>query len=308
MENKSHALIAGVFTLVLGFAILVSLYVFGGERKDTKQVVVVTQGNVVGLNPQAQVRYRGIRVGSVLDIHLDSEKMGDILILIEIDHSVPLTRGTTARLSYQGITGIAQILLEDNGTDGSALTGTDGALPRIAMRSSLLDNLGESLPNLLSQAEKFLENANDVLKSENRQNMGKTLANLELASAKMNRTLEQMDKLLSDENIAAMSATVRESGPLVADAQKLVVQLQGVSTRLDGVLTNVSSGGVDSLGPRLREMTTELTSTSRQLSRVLNLLETSPQSLLFGAPPVEPGPGESGSGSSETASPEAEAP
>ncbi|MGL5632327.1 MAG: MlaD family protein [Azovibrio sp.] len=306
MENKSHALIAGVFTLVLGFAVLVSLYVFGEDRKDVKQVIVVTQGNVMGLNPQAQVRYRGIRVGNVLDIRLDPEKVGDILILIEIDRSVPLTYGTTARLSYQGITGIAQVLLEDNGSNGKVLNGDAANPPRIVMRSSLLDDLGEALPRMLSQAEKFLQSANDVLKDENRASMVKTLDNLESASARMNHTLEQVDRLLSDENITALSATVKETSPLVEDAQKLMVQLQGVSTRLDGVLSNISSGGADSLGPRLREMTTELTSTSRQLSRVLNLLETSPQSLLFGAPPVEPGPGESGPGRSETASPEAE--
>lgn len=305
MENKSHALIAGVFTLVLAVAVLVSLYVFGGERKDTRQVVVVTRGNVMGLNPQAQVRYRGIRVGNVQDIRLDPEKVGDILILIEIDPSVPLTQGTTARLSYQGITGIAQVLLEDDGSDTRVLDGDGAQLPRIAMRSSLLEDLGEALPNMLSQAEKFLHNANDVLKDENRASMVKTLANLESASARMSHTLEQMDRLLSDENITALSATVQQTGPLVADARKLMVELQGVSTRLDGVLANVSSGGADSLGPRLREMTTELTSTSRQLSRVLNLLETSPQSLLFGAPPVEPGPGE---GKGETSSPEADAP
>ena len=46
--------------------------------------------------------------------------------------------------------------------------------------------------------------------------------------------------------------------------------------------------------PRLNELAADFSMTSRQLSRVLRLLEDSPQGLVFGVPAGEPGPGEAG--------------
>ncbi|WP_303787437.1 MlaD family protein [Azovibrio restrictus] len=292
MENRSHALMAGLFTLVLGLATVLSLYLFSERREDTRQVLVVTKENVSGLNPQAQVRYRGIRVGKVLDIRLDPDDVSNILILAEVEKLVPLTRGTTAKLSYQGVTGIAHVLLEDGGTDRLALAGDP---PRIMMRPSLMDQLEDSLPQVLEQIQDFLANANQVMGSQNRQYLGRTLANLEMASGRMNGSLAQLQKLLSDENVAHVSAAVRESAPLMGETRKLVTQLQGVSARIEGILGEpASSPGGGDLMPRIHEMTVELTATSRQLNRVLQLLEEAPQSLVFGSPPGLPGPGEPG--------------
>ena len=80
------------------------------------------------------------------------------------------------------------------------------------MRPSLLDHLDDALPVVLAQSQQFLENANKVLNAQNRDNVGKTLANLEAASARMSNSLGQLQKLLSDDNVASFSAASREAG------------------------------------------------------------------------------------------------
>lgn len=102
MENKSHAFIAGLFALVLGAAVIFALFWFRGTQENLRDYVVVTKHSIGGLNPQAQVRYRGIRVGKVTDIRLDRDNPSDILIKISIADDIPLTKGTVATLSYQG--------------------------------------------------------------------------------------------------------------------------------------------------------------------------------------------------------------
>ena len=42
MENRSHALIAGLFTLLLGVAAVLSLWWFGGKHEATREYLVVT--------------------------------------------------------------------------------------------------------------------------------------------------------------------------------------------------------------------------------------------------------------------------
>ena len=133
MENRSHALLAGLFTLFLGLAVVWSIWWFGGKHEATTDYTVVTRQNVTGLSLQGQVRYRGIRVGKVQAIELDPRDVRNILIRISVGSAVPVTRGTTAKLGYQGVTGIAHILLEDSGADQVPLRSVDGEPARIAM-------------------------------------------------------------------------------------------------------------------------------------------------------------------------------
>lgn len=301
MENKSHALIAGMFALLLGVAALLALVWLRGNEDNLREYVVVTKQNIGGLNPQAQVRYRGIRVGKVTDIRLDPEDPSNILITIAVADDIPLTRGSVAKLAYQGVTGIAHILLLDSGKDRQPLVAEHGKPPRIAMIPSLLEELGDSGSATLRQVQEVMVAANALLNEENRRRFSATLANLESASGSMkpavenlNATLIQMRKLLDDQNVRNLSKASGEIGPLLTDTRLLIGKMQAATDKLDLAIGDASAGGTSALMPRLNELAADFSTTSRQLSRVLRLLEDSPQGLVFGVPATSPGPGEAG--------------
>lgn len=301
MENKSHAFTAGLFALFLGVAAALAIYWLSGGREVTHEFVVVTKQNIGGLNPQAQVRYRGIRVGKVSEIRLDPEDFSNTLVTIAIRDDVPLTTGTVAKLTYQGVTGLAHILLLETGKDNQPLLPNDEDPPRITMVPSLLEELGETGMATLRQARQLMASANDMLNEENRRHLTATLKNLEAASANMkpalenmNGTLVQVRKLLDDQNIRKLSGAAGEVGPLLADTRILVSKMQVATEKLDLAIGDASAGGTSALMPRINELATDFSQTSRQLSRVLRILEDSPQGLVFGAPALPPGPGEAG--------------
>ncbi len=302
MENKSHAFMAGLFALLLGLATLASLMWFGGKKEETRDYLVVTTRNVGGLNPQAQVRYRGIRVGKVSDIRLDPNDVRNILITIQVAKEVPVTKGTVAKLAYQGITGLAHILLEETGRNVTRLEPeVEGETPRIPMATSLFDEIGESGGDIIKDAKDLMASANELLSDRNRKKFAAILDNMEETSGAMkpalenlNGTLVQVRTLLNDDNIRKLSQAAGEAGPLLAESRKLVVKLQSAADKLDAAIGDTSSGGAASLAPRLNELATDISATSRQLNRVLKLIEESPQSLVFGAPALPPGPGEPG--------------
>lgn len=301
MENRSHALLAGLFTLLLGLAALASIWWFGGRHEATKEYTVVTRQNVTGLSLQGQVRYRGIRVGKVQSIELDPQDVRNILVRINVDRAVPVTQGTTAKLGYQGITGIAHILLEDRGADSTPLVGGEGESPRIAMQSSLIEELSDAGTATLRQARDLLTSANQVLDAENRQHLTNILANLDATTGNTNAATRQLRQLLAPENVRLLQATLAraeqaagEAAPALVEARRLLVRLQSVSEKLDQLIGDPSPGGVGALAPRLNELGSELSASSRQLNRVLQMLEESPQSLIFGVPQAAPGPGEAG--------------
>lgn len=301
MENKSHAFAAGLFALLLGLAALLATYWLNGSRDASRDYIVVTKQNIGGLNPQAQVRYRGIRVGKVSDIRLDPDDYSNILVTISVNEDVPLTTGTVAKLNYQGVTGLAHILLLETGKDMAPLEPDGDKLPRITMIPSLLDELGETGAATLKQARQMMVSANALLSEENRAHLTATLANLETASGNMkpalenlNATLVQMRKLLDDRNVKQLSQAAGEVGPLLSDTRILIGKMQVATDKLDVAIGDASAGGTSALMPRLNELAVDFSMTSRQLSRVLRILEDTPQGLVFGSPAQSPGPGESG--------------
>lgn len=301
MENKSHAFVAGLFALLLGVAAFLALYWLGGDGENMHDYVVVTKQDIGGLNPQAQVRYRGIRVGKVGDIRLDPEDSSNILISISIREDVPLTTGTVAKLTYQGVTGLAHILLLESGKNKELLVPNDKEPPRIVMIPSLLEELGEAGSSTLRQTRALMVSANAMLNEENRQHLTATLRNIDAASAtlkptldNLNVTLAQMRKLFDDRNIAHLAQAAGEVGPLLNDTRQLVGKMQAATDKLDSAIGDASAGGAAALMPRLNELASDFSLTSRQLSRVLRILEESPQGLIFGVPAIPPGPGEAG--------------
>lgn len=302
MENRSHALIAGIFTLLLGFAAVASIWWFGGKREATSDYLVVTRQNVGGLSPQGQVRYRGIKVGRVQSIDLDPKDLRNILIRINVNDSVPLTQGTIAKIGYQGVTGIAHVQLEETGRDETPLAKGSGAeLPRIAMQQSLIEELSQVGGEALHHARDVLLNAREVLNAENRERFSRTLANLETTTRASGETLERLRLLLSQENLRTLKSTlvraehaVGQAGPFFAEARVLVRRLQAASDKFEAALGDPATGGAGALAPRLGELSNELGATARQLNRVLQQIEAAPQSLVFGSSPAAPGPGESG--------------
>jgi phospholipid/cholesterol/gamma-HCH transport system substrate-binding protein len=301
MENKSHAFAAGLFALLLGAAALLALAWLRDRQDNMREYVVVTRQSVGGLNPQAQVRYRGIRVGKVTDVRLDPDDSDNILVSITVRDDIPLTRGTVAKLAYQGVTGIAQVMLIETGKSREPLVAGSETANRIVMVPSLLEELNESGTATLRQAQEVLKEIAAVLDEDNRKRFAATLANLEVVSASMrpavenlNGTLLQVRKLLDDRNVGRISQAAGELAPLLADTRVLIGKMQVTTDKLDVALGDASAGGAAALMPRLNELSADFSVTSRQLSRVLRLLEDSPQGLVFGVPAPTPGPGEAG--------------
>ena len=246
-----------------------------GTQDNLREYVVVTKYSIGGLNPEAQVRYRGIRVGKVKAIKLDSNDPSDILITIAIADNIPLTKGTVAKLAYQGVTGIAHVLLVDSGKNREPLLADDGKPPRIAMIPSFLDEASESGTAALRQAQEVMAAVSALLNEENRRRLTATIANHEAASASMKpaldnmtATLIQVRKLLDDQNLRNISKAAGEVGPLLADTRQLVARMQVTADKLDVAIGDASAGGTSALMPRINELAADFSMTSRQLSRV----------------------------------------
>lgn len=305
MENRSHALMAGLFTVVFFLAAVLAVWWLGNAGELTDTYLLETRGSVTGLNPEAQVRYRGIRAGKVRDIYPDPQDPALLLVEISLAHDYRLTDRSVARLNYQGVTGLAYVMLEEGREGGGKPLDTDGpAPPRLRIQPGLFDTLGDKAGDIATQVAELTARLNRLLDERNVQNVSRTLDNLAAASEGLKEAPKLVAALraaLSEDNLERFGAilthlekTAGEAAPLTAEARQLVATLNGLAQRLDRVAGATGERLNAETLPRAEALLTELTAASRRLDRLLDTLNDSPQAVIFGAPPPRPGPGEAG--------------
>jgi phospholipid/cholesterol/gamma-HCH transport system substrate-binding protein len=304
MENRSHALAAGIFTILLALCSALAIWWLGQSDESTTTYVLETRRNVTGLNVQAQVRYRGIRAGKVEAIEPDEADPRVILVRINMNSRFKLTKGSSAQLGYQGVTGLAYVQIEDDGSSAELLAGKDGEPARIALRPTLFDTLGEKAGDIVTQISAVSVRLAKLLDEKNVQNLSRTLDNVATASdglREMPVVLAAMREALSADNLRRLQQilvqvekTAGEAAPLTREMRDLVKSMDSMARRVDQLAGSVGDELASTTLPRANELMRELSANSRQLARLLDGLESNPQMLIFGRGAGTPGPGEAG--------------
>jgi phospholipid/cholesterol/gamma-HCH transport system substrate-binding protein len=305
MENKSHALVAGIFTLVLlTAAILIAMW-FRRDRVEWVPYQIATKLSIPGLNEQASVRYRGLEVGKVDDISFDPQVTGQILVHISVRPDTPITQSTFATLGYQGVTGIAYVLLDDDGSRPARVPSSKQHVARIEMRPSLLDQLQTRGLAILEQTQEVAQRINNLLQPENQKalltmidKVGKAATELEAVPRQLQPTLARLPAMTTQaqQTLASLNALSRDASALTSSLNGMALKLQAPDGPIERMTTSVEQVGAvaDKLEHETLPLANDARSSLRALNRTLDRLTEHPQSVLFGAPPAAPGPGEPG--------------
>jgi len=294
MENRSHALIAGLFVILLSAAMAVTATWLSGETTDHAHYILTSDGSVSGLNPQAAVRFRGVKVGKVEDIGFDPENSRFIRIRIGVDRNVPLTKGVFAQLGYQGVTGLAYIQLDDDGDQPELLQTNETDLARIQMRTSTLANIVISGQDLLNNVNETVKRMNHLLDDQNQERFSHLLENMENAATDFGSFTEQLQP-----NLKSLPELTSKTNSLLGNADQLVKNINRVVEKIGrqgGIIDDLSQSAeelADTI-PRVQEAIDGVKHGTRNVDRVLLQLEEQPRSLIFGKTPPPPGPGENG--------------
>ncbi|MDY0057567.1 MAG: MlaD family protein [Methyloversatilis sp.] len=312
MESRAHALAAGLFLLLLSLAVGLAIWYLSSGEDAGQEYLLVTTADVGGLSPQAQVRYRGIRVGKVREISISPENPREIHVRVSIPARYPVTAGTRAELGYLGVTGLALIDMTDDGSDPTPLSPADARIP---LRGSQFGGLGNKASDTMEVMRQVLLRLQVLLDERNLERIGATLNNLQSATAQLDRTMVQLpgvagdlretlqrtQLLLSADNLdrtgrilTRLEAVAGQGEPLAQELRALLASMQQLSSRLDALAASTGQQINGDMLPRLQTLLDEASRDARQLRRVLGELESSPQVLLLGRDLQRPGPGEPG--------------
>ena len=305
MGKNNRALMTGLFLLVLIGITTVIIFWMGHFNQQRNHYTIATRFSVSGLSPQSTVFFRGIAVGKVLSVQFDPDNSGIILIPIEVDKNIILTRGVFSTLRLRGVTGLNQIELNDDGKITESLP-PDNNNPdyRIPMHPSMTDKLLDSGEQLLAKADRIMARLDNVLNDQNIENIGDILGNLKNFSNKLTDLNKSLDKALvgipdlsrdAQGTLKHINALTVELKSLSSDLRTLSVRVGTLSDKAGGLADtgkNMGAMMMQSTLPKMNILLNDLQATSRQVRNTANLLEKNPQSLLFGSKRQEPGPGE----------------
>ena len=331
MENKSHALAAGLFVIAVAAMLLGLTSWLTSDKRKGDIYEMSTSESVSGLSEQAAVRFRGINVGKVVRIGFDPANRENVLVRIDIDGDLPLTTGTYATLGYQGVTGLAFVQLDNEGNGTEPLTTDNSSPTRIPLRPGLLSQFADQGTFLLQQAKNISESVSELLSPENQKAIIGTVDSIGQSAEKVGALSDRLQTIME----AQLGPQRTDIPGLVTDVKATMKTLQGSAAELNATarasaetakaLTAVANdmakpgGTLEQLGETTEALansakainTTLLPSVARtsasagrtadaatraaqNADQVLNAITDNPQSLIFGGGEARPGPGEPG--------------
>lgn len=308
MENRSHALIAGLFTVLL---LLAGVFVVLWLSRDDVDLVpydLVTVDSVQGLTPQADVRYRGLLVGKVDSIGFDPEGGGAMLIRIGVQEGTPMTDGLKATVEMKGVTGVAYIDLDDDGQPGQPLVSSPQKVARIHMQPGLTERLMNRAGELMDRLQRAGDQVVAILGPENQTALNRALENTADATAQVNALLQRLGPVV-DEAVPMMrgfsdtarnaNVAVQQWAGVAADARSTLQSLSGPGGLLTEATQSVvqirqATASLVSVVPQFSQAAGSVSEAARSASQTAQQLQRAPQSVLFGPAPARPGPGEAG--------------
>lgn len=289
METKVNYTLVGAFVLGLGALLIAGILwlASGGAFQKKYDIYLALVGeSVAGLNVGAPVKYRGVDVGKVQDIRLDPVNPEQVRLLFAIERGTPVKEDTEAMLKTQGLTGIAYVEL-DGGSAASPMlhAKSPGAYPEIRTKPSLSARLENVISRVLAKLDSTSDTVNKILSEENVAAFKSTLADLSVLA----RTLAARKDAI-DAGIASAARTFDNSARVTAQlSRELTPTLERVGKSADAVRkmgdeaaqASASAGRtVDSIGGDVKRFTADALPEMQRLMSEMNVLTASLRRLI----------------------------
>ncbi len=205
MENRVSYILIGLFVFALSFSTVAAILWLGkyAQNENYNFYKVITHQSVSGLNPKAPVKLRGVSVGEVKDIYINTENSEEVIVLIRVKENTPIKEDTHALINLQGITGLSYIELE-GGTNSSKLLKTGDSEEEygiINTKDSIIERVDKTLTDIGNKTNRMLDKTDEVMSTKNLKNFEKILENLVEVTATMTATMQMIqakDKQLNN--------------------------------------------------------------------------------------------------------------
>ncbi len=289
MQPNRERAIVGLFVVVCGVLLFGTLLAIWGGVTSSGIHYRTFFKFAGGIQPGTAVRYEGLRIGRVEEVHVDPSDSTRIEVDLVVDRKTPVKSTSIARVSSLGP-------LSDNyieisaGQSGAAPATPGGVLPsaetfNLSQLGDLVQGIAPQLQSTLAKLDHNLDGlqttvtrANDLLNDRNRANISQLIARADDLVNDTNRSnlaasLTQIHQVLDDvrPKLSAALTNVQDvSGkiaPLIDDVKTATNRADQMLAHLDAVLAENRGDLRASLG-ELRGVLAKSTALVEQLQEV----------------------------------------
>jgi len=300
MEREANYAAVGAFVLLVTLvgALFIYWYSDSREHKTFRRYEIYFDGSVSGLEKGAAVRYLGVGVGRVQQLHIDPRDPGRVQVIVDIDSSTPISDKTLAELQLQGVTGLLFIDLQQikpNVPVPPLVPGIE--YPVIRSTRSRFDVFLARLPDVLASAGEVVDRAARALSDQNIVAITHALSNIDKASEGLPKTLRDVNTLVSElrgatSDLAASAKGARQvvdqAGPeVVASLQRVRVVADNLANATDQIQKLVGDNRQDLRSftrdglPELERLLREGRAAAQELRELSASLKENPSQLLY---------------------------
>lgn len=280
MEPDARYTLVGSAILVLTAAVILAVVWLRGRGQQNLTryyVIYFEKHSLSGLQVDSYVTMRGIRVGTVKNLHIQPDDIERVRVVVALAGGTPVKEDTRAVIQRNLLTGLASIDLVGGSQGAPPLETIEGREehPVIPEGQPGLEELKQDLPELLRQTSAAIQDVRAFLSEENRENANRILANLEVATSNLTDTGRDMKKTMDALYTMAndVKAFVREVGP----------EVRGARSAFEQSARSLSAATVD--------MSKDLGLAVQKLANAAERFED-PRAVLFGPEADVLGPGE----------------
>ncbi len=223
MESRASYTVVGIFIFLLGagavaFALWMGKY---NNKKEFAYYYTYMKESVAGLPPDGAVKYMGVNIGKVKEIHIDPNDPTRVRLLLQIPKDIPIREGMYATLNFTGITGIAYIEIIGGKKGAPIIKSEPGKIAVIPSKPSTLAQIGTSVNDLAVQISQALDRLNNAFSEKNIAHFNHLMANLDETSGSLKR-------LLDEENIKNFDTLVKNLAEASQKSTKLFEAMDAI--------------------------------------------------------------------------------
>lgn len=305
MENRSHAIVAVTFLVVFSAGAVVVYYWLAANQGEPRYYRVVTGQSVGGLQAQSPVTFKGLLVGHVQSVDFAEQQPAKVEIVFSVRPDAMVTESTYGVLARQGIVGGIALALKLGEGSRSRLETSREQPAQIPLREGLLARVKEKGMESLTRINHILARVEALLGEDNRAHLSAILRQLDQATRQLvaieKRLLPVMDALpglveTAQQTLEQSQALLANAAELAESAEQPIEQIGETAETAQVFMREITQDVL----PEISRLSDSLERTARSLRQLSQQLQARPQSLIFGAPEPQPGPGEPGFGTGDS--------
>ncbi|MEK7265841.1 MAG: MlaD family protein [Pseudomonadota bacterium] len=288
METRGSYVFVGSVVLIVIAAAFLAILFLTQTKQDYDEYDVIFRERVSGLSVGAAVSFNGIQKGEVRGLTIAPDNPSIVIARIRVDSDTPVKTDTKAELELVGFTGLAIIQLVGGSAQEPLLKDVTRGVPRIEADAGGIAQILAGSNDIIAAANRLLSEENtqaftrvlanvDTLTgtlAEQHDNISLTFQNLSVASEKLARTADSLDKIMAGDG----PQTVAEAKATLAETKAMVSEMRGAIAENREAIRTFTDQGLTQVGPAVAEARQMF----RTFDQVLRELDRDPRGYLLG--------------------------